>query len=153
MRISLYTIDKGSKEKIYTPLLEHYRKSCMRFATVEIRDIFTKEIAKAHDISADAARGEYTKAFEKYLKKGYSIALDPGGRELNSQEFSNLLKDRSSIGFYIGGAFGLERDFLEKCDMSVSLGKITLSHKVVKIVVMEQIFRALTIINNHPYHK
>ncbi len=153
MKIHIYIIDKKSKQDLYQPLIEHYKKSAKAFAQVEIHEIFTKEIAKAHEISASAAQKQYTAALEKYSAQGYSVVLDPSSRELDSHEFSELLKDRGTVNFFIGGAYGFERDFVAKSNKAVSFGKITLSHKLVKVVLVEQIFRGLTILHNHPYHK
>ena len=153
MKINIYIIDKKSKDNLYAPLIEHYKKNSKPFAKVEIFEIFTKDIIKAQDISTEASQKSYTIAFEKYLNKGFNIALNPSSKELDSYKFSNLFKDRGVVNFFIGGAFGLEKSFLDKCDMSISFGKITMSHKLIKIVLMEQVFRGLTIINNHPYHK
>jgi len=57
------------------------------------------------------------------------------------------------VVFYIGGAFGLGEEFVERCDEKVSLSKLTLAHKVAAVVLMEQLYRAFTIISGHPYHK
>lgn len=153
MKINLIIIDKKGKDNLYAPLVEHYKKISKPFAKVEVIEIFNKEIAKAQDISALSAKTSYTKAFEKYLKSGYNIALNPSSREVDSFEFAKLLNDRVEVNFYIGGAYGLEEDFLKKCNKDISLGKITLSHKLVKVVMIEQLFRGLSINNNHPYHK
>jgi len=153
MKINIYIVDKKSKDKLYAPLIEHYTKIAKPFAKVEVFEIFTKDITKAHDISMEASQKSYTLAFEKYLNYGYNIALNPSSKELDSFKFSNLLKDRVVVNFFIGGAFGLEETFLRQCNNDVSLGKITMSHKLAKVVLMEQIFRGLTILNNHPYHK
>jgi len=153
MQINIYIIDKKSKDSLYAPLIEHYKKISRPFATVEVFEIFTKNIIKAHDISTESSQKSYTIAFEKYLNSGFNIALNPSSKELDSYKFSNLLKDRGVVNFFIGGAFGLEKSFLDKCDMNISFAKITMSHKLVKVVLMEQVFRGLTIINNHPYHK
>lgn len=153
MKINIYIVDKKSKDKLYAPLIEHYTKIARPFAQVEVFEIFTKEIAKAHDISTEASQKSYTLAFEKHLIGGYNIALDPESKEVDSFKFSNLLKDKGVINFFIGGAFGLEHNFITQCNNDISLGRITLSHKLAKVVLMEQIFRGLTILNNHPYHK
>ncbi len=153
MKINLIIIDKRGKDNLYAPLIEHYKKISKPFAKVEVIEIFDKEIAKAQDLSVLSAKASYTKAFEKYLKSGYNIALNPSSREVDSFEFAKLLNDRVEVNFYIGGAYGLEKDFLKKCNKDISLGKITLSHKLVKVVMMEQLFRGLSINNNHPYHK
>jgi len=153
MKINIYIIDKRNKNDLYSPLIEHYIKNCRVFAKVEVHEIFNKDIAKAHDISPSAAQKQYSIAFEKFLDMGYSVALDPSSKEVDSEKFSNLFKDRGVVNLFIGGAYGFERDFIHKCNNAISFGKITLSHKLVKVVVMEQVFRGLTILNNHPYHK
>jgi len=153
MKIDLYIVDKKGKSPLYTPLTEHYIKSCKQFAKVEVHDIFDKNISKAQEISPSKAQESYTKALEGFLPGGYNIALHPEGREMSSEEFARLFKDKVSIRLFIGGAYGFEEGFIRQCNKSVSFGKITLSHRLAKLVAMEQIFRALTILNDHPYHK
>ena len=153
MKINVIIIDKKGKDNLYAGLVEHYKKISKPFAKVEVIEVFDKEIAKAQDISPQAAQKSYTKALEKYMESSINIALDPSSKEVDSHEFANLLKDSAQINLFIGGAYGFEKDFLTKCNKAISFGKITLSHKLVKVVLMEQIFRGLTINNNHPYHK
>ncbi|MEA3419554.1 MAG: 23S rRNA (pseudouridine(1915)-N(3))-methyltransferase RlmH [Campylobacterota bacterium] len=153
MKINVLIIDKKGKDQLYAPLIEHYKKIAKPFAKVEVIELFDKEVAKAQDISPATAKISYTKAFGKYLSGAYNIALNPSSREVDSFDFAKLLKDRREVNFYIGGAYGLEGEFLTQCDKEISFGKITLSHKLVKVVLMEQIFRGLSINNNHPYHK
>lgn len=153
MKINVIIIDKKGKDQLYAPLIEHFKKIAKPFAKVNVIELFDKDIAKAQDLSPSLAKMSYSRAFGKYLTGGYNIALDPSSRELDSFEFAKLLKDRVEVNFFIGGAYGLEESFLAKCNRAVSLGKITLSHKLVKVVLMEQIFRGLAINHNHPYHK
>ncbi len=153
MKINVIIIDKKGKDNLYAGLIEHYKKISKPFAKVEVIEVFDKEIAKAQDISPEAAQKAYTKALEKYMESSFNIALDPSSKEVDSHEFANLLKDSAQVNLFIGGAYGFERDFLTKCNKAISFGRITLSHKLVKVVLMEQIFRGLTINNNHPYHK
>ncbi len=153
MNIKIYTIDKKGKNEIYEPLLKHYAKIAKPFAKVEVVDIFNNKIAKAQEQNATLAQKAYTNAFENYLKGGFNIALTPNGEEVDSFEFAKLLQDKQNVSFFIGGAYGFEENFLKMCERKVSFGKITMSHKLVKVVLLEQIYRALTINNNHPYHK
>jgi 23S rRNA (pseudouridine1915-N3)-methyltransferase len=153
MNINIYVIDKKGKKELYDPLIEHYIKSCRQWAKVQVHEIYTKEIAKAHDVSTAVAQHSYTKAFDKYLSMGTSIALDPSSKQVDSHAFANLLKDRGVVNLYIGGPYGFERGFIDKCNNAISFGKITLSHKLIKVVALEQIFRGLSILHNHPYHK
>ena len=153
MKINVIIIDKKGKDNLYAGLIEHYKKIAKPFAKVEVIEVFDKEIAKAQDISPEAAQRSYSKAFEKYLNSGTNIVLDPASKEVDSHEFAKLLKDSHQVNLFIGGAYGFERAFISKCNNAVSFGRITLSHKLVKVVLLEQIFRGLTINNNHPYHK
>ena len=153
MKIRVIIIDKKGKDVLYAGLIEHYKKIAKPFATVEVIEVFDKEIAKAQDISPQVAQKAYTKALEKYMGTGINIALNPSSKEVDSHDFAKLLKDSVQVNLFIGGAYGFESDFLAKCKTSISFGKITLSHKLVKVVLLEQIFRGLTINNNHPYHK
>jgi 23S rRNA (pseudouridine1915-N3)-methyltransferase len=118
-----------------------------------ILSFFPKDIAKAHTISADASQKAYSEALEPFISNGYSIALHPDANMCNSFEFSKLLSDKMSLNFFIGGAYGLEDGFLKKCDKVISLSNLTFSHKIAKAVLLEQIYRGFSILNNHPYHK
>ena len=153
MKINVIIIDKKGKDALYSALIEHYKKIAKPFAEVEVIEVFDKEISKAHDISPAAAQKAYTKVLAKYMSSGINIALNPSSKEVDSHDFAKLLKDSIEVNLFIGGAYGFERDFLDKCNIAISFGKITLSHKLVKVVLLEQIFRGLTINNNHPYHK
>ncbi|RLA74943.1 MAG: 23S rRNA (pseudouridine(1915)-N(3))-methyltransferase RlmH [Epsilonproteobacteria bacterium] len=153
MKINIVIIDKKGKDQLYAPLVEHFKKIAKPFAQINVVELFDKEIAKAQDISPLAAQASYSRALKKQWSPSYTIALNPSSRELDSFEFAKLLKDRAQVNFFIGGAYGLEEDFVSQCNTTISLGKITLSHKLVKVVLMEQIFRGLSINHNHPYHK
>jgi 23S rRNA (pseudouridine1915-N3)-methyltransferase len=153
MKINIYIVDKKGKKELYAPLAEHYIKSCRSWAKVEVHEIFTREIARSQELSPAAAQRAYGEALGRYLGTGYDIVLDPEGETVDSHRFADLLKDRGTVNFYIGGAYGFEREFLRQSNKSVSFGRITLSHKLVKVVLLEQIFRGLSIIHNHPYHK
>jgi len=153
LKIKVYIIDKKGKKEIYDPLVQHYVKIAKPFAKIEVIELFSNTIAKAQDQNAKLAKESYTNAFLPYMGSSYNIALDPNAKEPDSFEFAKLLQKRANIAFFIGGAYGFEENFLKKCQEQVSFGKITLSHKLVKVVLLEQIYRGLSIINNHPYHK
>jgi len=153
MKINIIIIDKKGKDMLYAGLIEHYKKISKPFAKVEVIEVFDKAITKAHDISAEASQEAYTKVLKKYMHTGINIALNPSSKEVDSYDFAKFLKDSLQVNLFIGGAYGFEKDFLDKCNYDISFGKITLSHKLMKVVLMEQIFRGLTINNNHPYHK
>ena len=152
MKIEIVSIAKKEKT-IYDPLYKDLTKMISRFAKVMDTEIFPKSVAKAHTISAEASQEAYTKALDGYISKDYSVTLHPEGEIIDSYEFSKLLNDKMSVKFFIGGAYGFEHDFLKKSDRVISLGKLTMSHKVAKAVLLEQIYRGFSILSNHPYHK
>ncbi|MGM0623183.1 MAG: 23S rRNA (pseudouridine(1915)-N(3))-methyltransferase RlmH [Campylobacterota bacterium] len=151
-KLQLYSIIKREKSP-FDPLYDNYIKMISKYVDVTVEDIFNKNIAKAQQSSEEKAKKEYTSAYEKKLTNSFNIALDVEGKELDSYGFSQLLQDRAEINFFIGGAYGFEKQFLNRCDRVISLGKITMAHKVAKMVLLEQIFRGYCIANNHPYHK
>ncbi|WP_456397340.1 23S rRNA (pseudouridine(1915)-N(3))-methyltransferase RlmH [Desulfurobacterium sp.] len=85
--------------------------------------------------------------------KGFTIALDERGKELNSMQFSKLIENHSHISFIIGGADGLSESVKREADMVLSLSKLTMQHDIARIVLLEQIYRGFQIIRNTPYHR
>jgi 23S rRNA (pseudouridine1915-N3)-methyltransferase len=152
MKIEVVSIAKKEKT-IYDPLYKELKKMISRFSSLEDIEIFPKDVAKAHTISADAAKKAYTKVLEPYKGKEFCVSLHPDGKIIDSYEFSKLLNDKMSVKFFIGGAYGFEDSFLKKSDAVISLGKLTMSHKIAKAVLLEQIYRGFSILSNHPYHK
>ena len=152
MNIDIISIAKKERS-IYDPLYKELTKMISRFAKVEDIEIFPKDVAKSHTISPEASKQAYTRALEPYKNKGFSVSLHPDGKLIDSFEFSKLLNDKMSIKFFVGGAYGFEDSFLNKSDAVISLGNITMSHKIAKAVLLEQIYRGFSILSKHPYHK
>ena len=151
MKINIYSIIKPSKDE-FDVLIKEFIKMSSKYAKVEVFYIFNKNIAKAQTIGEKESQQAYSDTYEPLLK-GYNIALDVLGKKLDTYAFSSLIDDKNEVNFFIGGAFGFQRDFLNKCDNVISLSDLTMAHKVANVVLCEQIFRALCIQNNHPYHK
>ncbi len=152
MKIDLLSIAKRERST-YDPLYKEFEKMISRFAKTEDVELFPKDVAKAHTVSPEASQASYTRTFEPYLNRGYAVALHPDGELIDSFDFSKLLSDRISVQFFIGGAYGFEDAFLRRCDRVISLGRLTMSHKIAKAVLLEQIYRGFSILSNHPYHK
>ena len=152
LKINVCSIAKKERS-IYDPLYKELSKMIARYAKIDDIEIFDKKIQKAHSISQSAARQAYGEAFSPYLGKSYTIVLHPDAKMINSMEFSKLLSDKMSVNFFIGGAYGFEERFVASCDRAISLSPLTMSHKIAKAVLLEQIYRGLSIINGHPYHK
>lgn len=152
-KINIYSIVKPSNDEFET-LSKEFIKMSSKYAKVQTFYIFNKKIAKAQTISESEAQKSYSEAFLPNIKSGsFNIALDVLGKKVDSFKFANFLDKSSEVNFFIGGAFGFEREFLNRCDAVISLSDLTMAHKVAHIVLLEQIFRGLCIKNNHPYHK
>ncbi len=92
------------------------------------------------------------------LKNNYTVAMDEKGKQMHSYEFASLISRLESEGidklyFLIGGADGHEADTLNKSNQVISLSKMTLPHKMARLILIEQIYRAYTINSGHPYHR
>jgi 23S rRNA (pseudouridine1915-N3)-methyltransferase len=151
MKIDLYTIEKQSRDE-YFQIAEHYRKMISKYASMQEHNIFNKKISSAQNRDAQSARESYTQAFLPYTK-GFNIILHPEGKILDSFEFYKTFDINTNLNFFIGGAYGFEKNFLQKGNLIISLSKLTFSHKIAKVVLYEQIYRALTLLHKHPYHK
>jgi 23S rRNA (pseudouridine1915-N3)-methyltransferase len=150
--IEILSIAK-KEHSTYDPLYKELTKMISRFAKVEDVELFNKDVTKAHTISPDASRAVYSKLFEPHVAKSFNVILHPDGKLIDSYEFSKLLDGKIAIKFFIGGAYGFEENFLNKGDSVISLGNITMSHKIAKAVLLEQIYRGFSLLSNHPYHK
>ena len=151
MRVKVYSIEKKSDKEL-KKITDEFIKKCAGFAKIEDEILFNKDIANAQNSSEEKAKESYTKIFKPKLS-GFNIALDVEGEMVDSFEFSKLLEQNSNINFFIGGAYGFERGFLKEFDSVISLSKLTMGHKIAKVVLFEQIYRGFAIINSHPYHK
>ncbi len=151
-KINIYQIAKNSHDD-FEPIIKEFIKMSSKYAKVELHNLFNKKIAKAQTISDNDAKKSYSEVFEPHLGSGFNIALDVLGKKLDSFKFAKMLENHMTINFFIGGAYGFEEAFLRQCDKKISLSDLTIAHKIANIVLLEQVFRSLCIINNHPYHK
>ncbi|MDO5046039.1 23S rRNA (pseudouridine(1915)-N(3))-methyltransferase RlmH [Campylobacter sp.] len=151
MEISVFSIQKSKSENFESEIKE-YIKMSSKFAKLNDNIIFNDKIAKAQSKSKEDSLRVYDEVYEPNLK-GFCIALDERGEKLNSQDFAKIFANNSQISLFIGGAYGLSDNFKQKTDKIISLSPMTMAHKIAKLMLFEQIFRALCINANHPYHK
>ncbi|MEA2112131.1 MAG: 23S rRNA (pseudouridine(1915)-N(3))-methyltransferase RlmH [Campylobacterota bacterium] len=152
MKVNIYSIAKKERS-IYDPLYKDMLKMISKFTKIEDVELFPKSVTKAHTVSKSASQTAYSNVLSPHLKGGYCVVLHTDGKIMDSFEFSKLLSDKMAVNFFIGGAYGFEDAFVKKCDKAVSLSNLTMSHKIAKAVLLEQIYRGFSILNNHPYHK
>lgn len=151
MEISVFSIQKSRADSFENELAQYVKMSA-KFANLHDRVIFTDRIAKAQNAGRDEALRAYDEAYEPYLK-GFCVVLDERGEQPTSEQFAKIFDQGSQINFFIGGAYGLSDKFKSRANKIISLSKMTLAHKIAKLVLFEQIFRGLCIKANHPYHK
>lgn len=124
-------------------------------------DKFLKRISFFVPIELILFRPEKSQDLAEKIKKtakGYKILLDVGGLELDSQQFAALIQDGINRGypeidFLIGGPSGFPLRSEMAINLSISLSRCTLTHQMVRLLLLEQIYRAFTILKGHPYHK
>lgn len=152
MKIHIYTIHK---DRIIESSLQYYIKVCKGFGVeIVMHNIFNKNIQESQKKDVSMAQQSYSNAFKKYLCED-SILLDCGGALYDSMQFSHMIErrlQRGNIDFFVAGAFGFEQQMLQRYD-TVSLSALTFSHEIARLILLEQIYRALSIIKRHPYHK
>jgi 23S rRNA (pseudouridine1915-N3)-methyltransferase len=127
-----------------------------------ITEEFTKRLGKELQIielnhikgSENEIKIKEEKLLEKHLsEKSYKIFLDENGTELTSKKLSHKIYSISkNIDFFIGGSYGFTENILKNADFKLSLSKLTLPHILARTILLEQIYRAKMIKNNHPYH-
>ena len=143
MQINVYSIEK---KEDFTKEINDFIKKSKPFGDVKNITLYSKNLAKSTN-----PQKEYSKIFEKYVSSGFNIILSPEAKLIDSFEFSKFF-EHSNVNFFIAGAFGFDENFKKKGNL-ISLSPLTMSHKIAKIMLFEQIYRGLSIKNNHPYHK
>lgn len=108
--------------------------------------------------SAASRKADEAKALRASLPDGIVVALDERGKSIGSEAFAKLLgrwrdDGRPAASFVIGGADGLEPEFVAKADLVLSFSPMVWPHQLVRIMLAEQLYRTTTILSGHPYHR
>lgn len=147
------------KEKYFSAAIDEYKKRLSRFASVEIIEIPDEKIPdKASAKEEELIRRKEGAAMLSKIKSGaYVISMCIEGKEFSSEEIASRLENitlsASRIVFIIGGSLGLSDEVKNRSDLRLSFGKITFPHQLMRVVLLEQIYRAFKINNNEAYHK
>ncbi len=148
------------KDKFLADAVAEYEKRLSAYCKVqntELKESRVPENASDAEISA-AIEEEGKRILSALPKKSYKIALAVEGKELSSPDFAKQLekaKDASGgqITFVIGGAFGMSEEVKAACDYRLSVSKMTFTHRMMRFILLEQIYRAFNILNGGKYHK
>lgn len=159
MKITVACVGK-IKEKFFTGAIEEYSKRLSRYVNLEICQV-NDEKAPENMSDADVLKVKDTEG-ERLLKvikdSSYVVALAIDGKKLTSEAFADffskkMLNGISHITFVIGGSLGLSESVLKRADYKLSFSDMTFPHQLMRVILLEQIYRANRINNNEPYHK
>lgn len=159
MNITVITVGK-IKEKYLRDAIDEYAKRLSRYCKldlIEVPDEKTPENAsEKEELQIKDKEGE---GILKYIKDNmYVVALAIEGKQLSSEELAAFIKELgvkgdSNISFVIGGSLGLSKSVLNRANYKLSFSKMTFPHQLMKVILLEQVYRGYRIINGEPYHK
>ena len=159
MKITICCVGK-IKEKFYSQAIAEYSKRLSKYCKLEIKEAADE---KTPDSASDTVNmmikekeGDRLLSFIK--DDSYVIALAIDGKMLDSVELSEkidnlMLSGKSDIVFVIGGSLGLDKRVLDRADYKLSFSKMTFPHQLMRVILLEQIYRSFRIMKNEPYHK
>jgi len=159
MKISIVCIGK-LKEKYWTEAVLEYSKRLSRYCSLEIQEL--KE-EKLPDNASKAEEEQVVAAEGKRILKGisdtsYVITLEILGKELSSEALAKKMGDlgiggKSDLVFVIGGSLGLSEEVSRRADFKLSFSRMTFPHQMMRVILLEQVYRGFKILAGEPYHK
>lgn len=159
MKIKIVTVGK-LKEKYLKDGIAEYTKRISRFAKLEMIELTDEKTPdKASELeNQKILETESERILSKVGERDFVVVLAIEGKTFSSEEFSKQLeqayiKGYSTLTFIIGGSLGLAPVVKNRANLSVSFGRLTLPHQLMRLVLVEQIYRAFTIQQGSPYHK
>jgi len=158
MKIKIITVGKV-KEKYLVDGIKEYSKRISRYSKLELVEVSDEKAPES--LSEKDEEIVKNKEGERILNKisnEYVIALAIEGKKVNSIELSEMINrifsyESSDITFVIGGSLGLSKDVLNRANTKLSFSDMTFPHQLMKLILLEQVYRSFRIINNEPYHK
>lgn len=159
MKVNIIAVGK-LKEKYWLDAVREYSKRLgpyLKLQITEIADVRAPE--RLSDREQEQVRDqEGAKILDQIRDQDYVIALAIEGREHTSEGFAQMLdqlltQGRSEITFVIGGSLGLSRAVYERADYQLSFSQFTFPHQLMRVILLEQIYRAMKINRGEPYHK
>ena len=140
--------------------IAEYAKRLSRYCKLEIVEVADeKTIENASQVLETQIRDKEAERLMKYIREdAYVITLEIKGKQLTSEELSEKINQlgiqgKSHIIFVIGGSIGLGDEILKRSDYALSFSKMTFPHQLMRVILLEQIYRSYRIINGEPYHK
>lgn len=149
------------KEKFYREAIAEYQKRMTAYNKVEIVEVADEKAPESlSEKEVDQVKNaEGERILAKIKDDAFVVTLEINGKALDSIKFAKLIQDEMLDGFgrdmvfVIGGSNGLGANVLKRSNYRISFGKMTYPHQLMRVILMEQIYRAYRIINKEPYHK
>lgn len=159
MKISILCVGKV-KEKFYREAIDEFTKRLGRYCKLEIIEVADEKTdEQASDTEIRLVKEKEGERLLKNIKEdAYVIALCIDGKQLDSEELSEKIEKLgiqgiSHICFIIGGSLGLSDAVVKRADFKLSFSKMTFPHQLMRVILLEQIYRGYRIMNHEPYHK
>ncbi len=155
MRIKIITISKTKFE--YTEAESEFLKRLKRYAEIEVFNLKEEPITK-NRLAEEIMEMEGERILSRLDDDYFKIALHSFGQQKTSEEFANLIEEikdfkNAKICFIIGGPLGLSEKVLTGVDLVLSFSKMTFTHQLIRLLLLEQIYRAFEILSGTKYHK
>ena len=148
------------KEKYLKDAIGEYSKRLSKYCRLEIREVADEKTPEnASEVFSEQIRGKEAERILKYIKDdAYIITLEIQGKQLASEELAAKIEYLGVQGvghliFIIGGSIGLGKEVLNRSDFALSFSKLTFPHQLMRVILLEQIYRSFRIIHGQPYHK
>ncbi|MBE5907241.1 MAG: 23S rRNA (pseudouridine(1915)-N(3))-methyltransferase RlmH [Lachnospiraceae bacterium] len=159
MKITVICVGK-IKESYFRDAISEYSKRLSKYTTLEIVEVADEKTSEnSSDREIALIQDKEGKRILSHIKDGaLCIALAIQGKKMDSVAFSDYIAKRmeegkSQITFIIGGSLGLSEEVMKRCKYSVSFSDMTFPHQLMRVVLLEQIYRGFRILNHEPYHK
>lgn len=159
MRVTILTVGK-IKESYLRDAIKEYAKRLGKYCKLEILEVTDEKTPDSLNTTAAelVRKKEGERLLKSFPKDAYIITLEISGKQLTSEEFSQKIENLAVQGvshlvFVIGGSLGLGQNILQKSDFAMSFSKMTYPHQLMRVILLEQIYRGYRIANGEPYHK
>ena len=159
MKITILTVGK-IKEKYLRDAIAEYSKRLSRYAKLEIIEVADEKTPdNASETVETNIKNKEAERLLKYIRDdAYLITLEIKGKQLTSEELAQKIdtlgvQGTSHIIFVIGGSLGLGEEVLKRSNYALSFSKMTFPHQLMRVILLEQIYRSYRIISGEPYHK
>lgn len=158
MKINIVCVGK-IKEKYFTDAIAEYVKRLKKYVDIKIIEVADEKCPENLSIAEElAVKSKEGKAIIKNLGDSFVVALDIKGKEMGSVELSEFLQNKmvsgiSSFVFVIGGSLGLSEEVVKRADFRLSFSPMTFPHQLMRVILLEQLYRTQRILKNEPYHK